>query len=142
MKSDVGMSRLAWGKQWLMFAPLSLAVVVLLGCGGAKSPSATGGQAGSDDEKAIRALVGGVADMSSELERLRESFTKESAPREADRVKYHEHMFAVSGTINVTGDSASFPVSITPNGSETSVEKQWKATKVAGKWKLSEAPLP
>jgi hypothetical protein len=51
-------------------------------------------------------------------------------------------MFSVAGAISVSGDSASFPVAITSNSTEASVEKQWKAVKANGKWKLSEAPLP
>jgi hypothetical protein len=112
-----------------------------VGCGGGKTgPAATAEL--TEDQQQIMSLVGGVSDSATELNRLRESFTKAAAPKEADRKRFSENRFEVSGPINVTGSSASFTVKMGLYTSENSVEKTWKATKEGKKWLLSEAPLP
>ena len=98
----------------------------------------------TDDQKAISDVVGSVADYSGNVARLRELFTRDAAPSATDGKKYGDYMYNVEGTINVSGDTATFDVSIVPSADEnpTPVKKTWKAVKEGGKWKLSEAPLP
>ena len=111
------------------------------GCGGGETgPGATAEL--TEDQQQVLALVSGVSDKATELNRLRESFTKAAAPASGDRKKFADNIFEVSGPINVSGSTASFTVKIRPYTSENSVEKQWKATKEGNKWLLSEAPLP
>ena len=142
MKTDVWMNRFCWGGsgRWLSLAALLL--MALSGCGGGDqaAPKVMGEM--TPDQQQIASMVDGVSDMAGELTRLRESFTKDNAPTETERKKYSDHMFSIGGDINVSGDTASFPVSITKYGTENSIEKQWKAVKENGTWKLSDTPLP
>ena len=131
--------RFLGGNPLLMIAA-GLMLVAQLGCGGGDTPASPGEL--TADQIEILALVGGVSDMASDLNRLRESFTKESAPKSADLKKYSGNMFEIAGDISISGDTASFPVKISSYSSDASVEKQWKATKQDGKWKLSDTPLP
>jgi hypothetical protein len=139
MKSEVRMSRFH-GRRGVLFGLMLLGCSFMLGCGGGGGGGAK--TESSADEREIRALVGGVSDKATELNRLRESFTAAAAPKQADLKKFSTHMFSIAGPVNVSGTTASFTVTIAPYAEGTAVEKPWKATKEGSKWLLSEAPLP
>ncbi len=75
----------------------AIALVVLgftAGCGG-------GGTAGdpaaelTEDQKNIEVVVGSVADLAGDVKRLRELFTKDSAPSATMAKKYSSRMFQI-----------------------------------------------
>ena len=124
----------------------AIALVVLgftAGCGG-------GGTAGdpaaelTEDQQSIEVVVGSVADLAGDVKRLRELFTKESAPSATMAKKYSSRMFQIDydSEIAVTGDTATMNVKVfTYDEPPTEETKTWKAQKVGDAWKLSDAPL-
>jgi hypothetical protein len=119
------------------------------GCGGGRgisSPTAEKATAKlTDDQRAIYRLISGVPDSSTTLPRLREIFTRDGAPSAADLNKFKTNRFIVEGDINVSGDTATFNVAISPNteNAPPPVIKPWTAKKDPQKgWLISEAQLP
>ena len=139
--TDSWMGRLAGGKFYLVLAA-SLVLALQVGCGDGTATSTTGVGELSPDQAAINSLVSGVSDMSSELSRLRESFTKDNAPKSSDKAKYAANYFEIEGDIVVSGTTANFPVKISSYTTEDTRQMQWKAEKVGDTWLLSDTPLP
>ena len=95
-------------------------------------------------KKSIEVVVGSVADLAGDVKRLRELFTKESAPSATMAKKYSSRMFQIDydSEIAVTGDTATMNVKVfTYDDPPTEETKTWKAQKVGDAWKLSDAPL-
>lgn len=127
---------------------LSGAIVLVVlgftaGCGG-------GGNAGdpasemTEDQQSIEVVVGSVADSAGDVRRLRELFTKESAPTATMAQKYKSRMFQIDydSEITVSGDTATMNVKVfTYDDPPTETVETWKAQKVGDDWKLSDAPL-
>ena len=104
---------------------VALVLVALSGCGGDDAAPEVGQL--NPDQQSISALVGGVSDMSSELDRLRESFTKANAPTESHAQEVFGQYVRGRRRHRRHRGLGEFPGSITKYGTDTSVEKQWKA---------------
>lgn len=138
MKTDLRKNKLQWLSGVLALAVLGLTV----GCGGGGGTTQDPGQGMTDDQKAVEQLVGSVSDLAGSLDRVRALFTKDAAPSKALADKYKDHMFQIEGDINVAGDNATMTVKAIGFGENASPKQNtWKAQKVGGEWKLSDAPL-
>ncbi|MCP4190271.1 MAG: hypothetical protein GY768_06565 [Planctomycetaceae bacterium] len=137
MKTDSGKI----GVQWFFGILAVVAFGMTVGCGGDKK-AADPAVGMTEDQKAVDNLVGKVSDISGSLQALRAIFTKEASPSAATAAKYGKNMFSIIDDIVVTGDTATMNVEVCgyeENSQPTT--KVWKAQKVDGEWKLSDAPV-
>ncbi|MDG2385271.1 MAG: hypothetical protein P8N76_26615 [Pirellulaceae bacterium] len=128
--------------QWLLGILAVSALGMAVGCGGGGQKTADPASGMDEDQKAVDNLVGKVSDISGSLPALRAIFTKEASPSSATAAKYGKNMFSVVDDIVISGSTATMNVEVC-GYEENSVPstKVWKAQKVDGKWKLSNAPV-
>ena len=144
MKKEVlRANRSGWS---ILSGSIALLVIALaIGCGDGQGSDPL--QSASEDERAIDDLVSSLADVSGDINMLRERFTKEGAPSSADGRNYRKFKFMVDlSSVNVTGSTATFTVTAmsedySTDAEPTTKELQWKAAKEGEAWKLSEAPI-
>ena len=118
---------------------LFFAAFLLNGCGSRNNASAYGGE----DGKKIADLVGDFDDLMSKPKQFEEAFVAGAAPKGAAAKKYVGHQFTLVGTPTVSGDTGKATVAIEKTTTGTKLgEKSWEFAKVAGTWKIKDAPMP
>lgn len=124
---------------------LGLTISVVCGCGGRDVPTL-------NETQVVEAVVTSVGDAAGDEAAFQSIFVDGSAPE--NRAQYFSAAISLVGEPVVDGDSATATVKVAQGSSESEGagaikseevadgEVTWKLQKVAGEWKLQDAPLP
>lgn len=121
-------------------------ILLASGCGGGGGQPQYGSTERNEDQKTIARLVDGLTDNASRPDEMRRTFTPDSLPKtQADAAKYGNYQFRIQDPIEITGDTATFTVTIyDQQGTPHTQTWSAKRAKVDNEdtWQLSSAPLP